>query len=557
MNAPSLFRLEAGARLPLAESPEGFLCSEGDCIVIVSRTAGLPRLQLCGERLTPESLTQGDGYFEAEFVHWIDSWAGRTIFSLHDGSSARHDFTLDVGPHQQKLAPGSWEALIRELSDISPALPWGMSPGTAGGRMIDDALVAVHPAIIEHQLPLLERLLKRLLADPPTLARRIRTVRPLNLSRGADLRTVRWLARRPLELAGVRGEAPAEARPDSRAMADQPETLTSTDHPLTRYIVHLLRRVQARLAATARKLASAQQHGIHDPSVSIYAKALASRVEGAGARIGEVLKTPLFRMVLPGPLSDAVLQVLPDHPLFLAIHRCGRRLLNPGLAYAPGQDIHAALKNSYDLFEILVLYRLAASLDESLPAGWSVSKVAAIKEYDLEDRPADRTRWVWQGPDKQRLELTYQALFHSAGPASASRSMSSLSAQAVPDFVLALRRGEEIVSWLILDAKYRSGRKSVHDALGDIHRYRDSLRMGGRPAAGAYIIVPYLQEDAARYGESHYLATHQFGALVLYVDDWVLPVLEWFRMVSVQPAIQKAPPSHAPGQQIPERPSTT
>ncbi|KAB1070730.1 nuclease domain-containing protein [Methylobacterium planeticum] len=531
MSAPSLSRLVGGVEVPLDEGPEGFLCSEGDCVVVASRTAALPQLQLRGKRLVPESLQQADGDFEARFVYWIDSWAGRTSFSLSDGL-VRHDITLDVGPHQEKLAPGGWDALIRELSDISQALPWGMSPGAAAGRLVDDGLVAVHPAIIEHQLPLLERLLMRLLAVPPTLVRRVRTVGPLNLSRGADLRTVRWLARRPLELAGVRGEAPADALPNPRAMADQPETLTITDHPLTRYIVHLLRRVQARLGATARTLASPRQHGIPDDAVKAYAKELALRVEQANTRIGVVLKVPLFRSVPPEPMSDAVLQALPDQPLFLAIHRCGQRLLNPGLAYAPGQTIYAALKNSYDLFEIIVLYRLAAQLGSHLSADWAPCKVATIKEYDLEDRPEDRTRWVWQGPHDQRLELTYQALFHSAKSANASFPQTSLSAQAVPDYVLALWKGDNIVSWLILDAKYRSGRKPVHDALGDIHRYRDSLRMGGTPAAGAYIIVPHLQDDAALYSEAYYLAAHQFGALVLYADDWAAPVFSWFRATS-------------------------
>ncbi|MFB0492120.1 hypothetical protein ABIE45_004706 [Methylobacterium sp. OAE515] len=532
MSAPELFRLVDGVEVPLCEGPEGFFCSEGDCVVVVCRTADLPQLQLRGERLAPESLQQADGQFKARFVHRIDSWAGRTSFSLFDGLE-HHDFTLDVGPHQQKLTPGGWNALIKELSDISLALPWGMSPGAGAGGLTDDALVAVHPAIIEHQLPLLERLLTRLLADPPTLVRRVRTVRPLSLSRGADLRTVRWLARHPLELAGVRGEAPTDALPNPRAMADQPETLTSTDHPITRYIVHLLRRVQARMAATAKTLASPRQHGIPDDAVKAYAKKLASRVEQANARIGAVLKTTLFRSVHPEPLSDAVLQALPDQPLFLALHRCGQRLLNPGLAYAPGQNIFAALKNSYDLFEILVLYRLAAQLGSYLSADWAPGKVASIKKYDLEDRPEDRTRWVWQGPHDQRLELTYQPLFHSAEPTNASRPLASLSAQAIPDYVLALWKGDDIVSWLILDAKYRSGRKPVHDALGDIHRYRDSLRMGGTPAAGAYIIVPHLQDDAALYGQAQYLFAHQFGALILYADDWSTPVLSWFQAVNL------------------------
>ena len=398
--------------------------------------------------------------------------------------------------------------------------------------MVDDDLVAVHPAIIEHQLPLLERLLTRLLNDPPTLVRRVRTVRPLNLSRSVDLRTVRWLARRPLELAGVRGEAPADASPNPRAMADQPETLISTDHPLTRYIVHLLRQVQARFGVTARTLASPRQHGISNNAVNAYAKELALRVEQANAKIETVLKAPLFRSVRPEPLSDSVLQALPDQPLFLAIHRCGQRLLNPGLAYTPGQDIYAALKNSYDLFEILVLYRLAAQISSHLPADWVPSKMARIKEYDLEARPEDRTRWVWQGPQDRRLELTYQALFHSAEPENATRVLTSLSAQAIPDYLLALWEGDGIVSWLILDAKYRSGRKPVHDALGDTHRYRDSLRIGGTQAAGAYIIVPHLQDDAALYSEAQYLATHQFGAFVLYADEWAKPIFSWFQAAS-------------------------
>lgn len=510
----------------MTEGPDGFVCSEGDCIDIVSRTAALPELRLRGGRLAPESLVQVDGHFEARYVYRIDSWAGRTLLALYDGS-LRHELKLDVGPHQLKLKPGGWDELIRELTDISPALPWGMSPGGGAGRMIDDALAAVHPAIIEHQLPLLQKLLTRLLADPPTLSRRIRTVQPLSLSRGADLRTVRWLARRPLELAGLRGEAPPNSAPDPLAMADQPEILTSTDHPVTRYIVYLLRRIQARLAATVDRLASARQPGVPDPAVKSYALDLATSVGAAKVKIGITLKAPLFRNVSAEPLSDAVLQSLPDHPLFLAIHRCGRRLLSPGLAYAPGQDVFSALKHSYDLFEILVLYRLAAQIGDVLPEGWTAGKVGAIEAYDLEDRPEHRTRWTWREPDGRWLELTYQASFKAAGAGDGKNILSSLSARGVPDYVLAMWDGDNLVSWIILDAKYRSGQQSIHDALADIHRYRDGLRMVGRPAAGAYIIVPHLQEGATLYSEATYLEAHSFGALALYSGEWAQPVLAW------------------------------
>lgn len=73
--------------------------------------------------------------------------------------------------------------------------------------------------------------------------------------------------------------------------------------------------------------------------------------------------------------------------------------------------------------------------------------------------------------------------------------------------------------WLVLDAKYRASRGSIHDALRDLHVYRDALRRNGTRAAGSSIIVPALDDGAAAYAHADYLGTHAFGAMVSGGDD--------------------------------------
>jgi hypothetical protein len=142
--------------------------------------------------------------------------------------------------------------------------------------MTPDALASVHPAIIEQQLPIFCRLLRQLVADPPTQTLRIRAIRPLDISRKTDLRTIRWLSNHPLELAGVRGLVIENERPNSRALVDQPSTQESCDHPLTRYVAYLLERVRRRLVTTALSLKRPAGHGVRDPSATIAAQVLSS-----------------------------------------------------------------------------------------------------------------------------------------------------------------------------------------------------------------------------------------------------------------------------------------
>lgn len=526
----SVLKIRAGAAEPLARGPTGWTCSEGDLLVFQSTTRGIPKLTVRGETISPETLARQDELFQARFERRIDTWAGRTTFVM-ESEDEREEVVVAVDPHRNKLGRDEWEALIAELSEISQSLPWGMGQGESGGRAVTGTLAAVHLAIIEYELPVFIGMLRRLIADPPLRTLRVRTVRPIDGSRAVDLGTIRWLARRPLELAGVRGEAPADILPNARALVDQPSRLSTRDHPMTRYAAFLIATVRRRLQATVRQLQSARQHGVPDPAVAVHARQLARRVGEKCAVLDAIALAPIFRDVVPEPASDSVLQSLPDQPLFAAIHRSGRRLASPGLAYG-GDTLFAALKQSFDLFEIAVLYRLHKAIGERLAGGWTEKHSIEIQHLDLEDRPDDGA-WIWQSSSGARIELAYQPRFsgYRAGGVQAERS--SLSSSFYPDYVLLHRDNTgRVTSWLILDAKYRSSHQSINDGLADIHRYRDALRLQGTRAEGAYILVPAIDPNAARYTMDDYLRAHQFGVLVTEHAGWLVPIEDWLQALS-------------------------
>lgn len=523
MNAVEVFRQVGKDLQALVLGPNGYFCSEGQMIVFQTRSRELPQVSLCGENIPSRNLRQGEGEFHGEFERLIDMWAGRTVFHFSGGGPPL-TLQLDIGPHESKLAVGAWDALIKELCDINDTLPWGVAPGTAAGRKVLDSLATVHPAIIESQLPIFRRLLVQFLADPPTGLQRIRAIHPLMGARRVDLGTLKWLSKRPLELAGIRGAALEDAPPNPRARADLPATVLSSDQPITRYLAHLLERIQLRFAATAKALRSPAGHGVPDLAAREHARELAASVEAASGTIRILQRSPLLRSVRPESLTDSVLQSLPEHPLHSAIHNVGRHLLKPGLAYAPGQDIQSALKHSYDLFELMVLYRLVDQVGAGLGPAWAPVGEGRIERYPHEDRPLNRSYWVWRGPEGHELELHYQPFFGPARKPPDTRFFSSLSAARVPDYVVILRRGQQIASWVILDSKYRCSRQPIQDGLGDIHRYRDALRIMGRPATAAYIIVPSLQGSAKLYGGEDFIRAHRIGALTVYDQGWMKPV---------------------------------
>ena len=514
---------------PWAAGEGGWPCAEGDRIRVQVRSDALPSARVAGQALAMHALSHADGVFRAGFELVIDTWAGRTALVVAAGSETRR-VLLDVRPNPGKQGEHEFDAMLAELAALSPHLPWGLSPGAGAGVLgaASDAPAVVHPAVIAGQLPVLLPALARFLADPPVLVGRAREVRPFDPARRVDPGTARWLARHPAALAALRAPAPGAPSPDGapaapRVPVEQPASPPSLAHPVTRHVLSLLLRLRPRLAATADALRGA---GGQSDQARAYARELAEQVDRARETIERALRAPLFRGLAPAPATETVVQALADVPLWAALHRAAHRLLHPGLAWTPGEGVESALKHSHDLFELLVLHRLHGWLRDRLGPGWRW-RAPVLGEHGAELRPADGATWTACAGDGRRVALCYRPAFPRAAAAPDPRERSSLSGRLVPDYTLVAHAGDTVRSWLVLDAKYRSSRRNVDDALRSAHLYRDALRVRGAAAAGSYVVVPRLREPELAYARDGYGAHHRFGVRQLYAPGCFDPVGAW------------------------------
>lgn len=507
----------------LALGPKGWKCAEGDRVILSAHSARLCQLRSSGSLIEAASLSQVENGFEARYEFLIDSWAGRMPVELCvDGEVCEH-LTLDIRPSENKLSEAEFDDMLEELSARSPSMLWGLSQGKTAGSQGRSSPPIVHPIVIDALLPVFERLMKRFVADPPILRRPTRELAPFDLTRRADVSTLRWLGRRPMLLSSLlKREWTGEAQ---RTLIDQPASRETLDHPVTRYFGHLLHWIRGRLVESAMLLR--RRSGLfEDPIADAHAEVLAQRLEAAGVRLKMLSDARAFRHAGREPPGETALQQIGDHPLYSAIQRLGRRLLDPGLGYDTSGDLEAALKRTYDLFELFTLYRLVDEIEGALGAGWRLSKVKLRAAARREDRPSNQASWWFVGPRNETIELRYQQWFSRAKTVDDQRNFGSLSGVNVPDYVVIRRRDGEVISWVILDAKYRSGRQPIDQGLGDIHRYRDALRVKGARAEGAFIIVPRVSEEKAIYAQTAYHAEHLFGVLQLTGPGWSAPIFE-------------------------------
>ena len=80
--------------------------------------------------------------------------------------------------------------------------------------------------------------------------------------------------------------------------------------------------------------------------------------------------------------------------------------------------------------------------------------------------------------------------------------MWSVSKERVPDLLFTIESSEG-TCFVVLDAKYRTSRSNVLDAMASAHIYQDSLRIGSRRPEGSMLLIP-------SGGGAHWLEDPQF-----------------------------------------------
>ena len=358
-------------------------------------------------------------------------------------------------------------------------------------------------------LPALEKALTAVLAQPLTVAVDVQEERSLNTTRAADRETVAWLARHPQTAVWLQPEhyGALSGRPPS---LPQNTTLDTRHHPANHHVAWLVGRVLRTLRETAEGLRRLQGNELTD----------GARWRAQRADALELAERRLERRWHRGPLaglprraaSDGALMVVLDHPAYGRFHRLARRVLSARFEGLQTGD--APVRPSFDLYELWCFLAVHTELARRLGPAWTWRGLGFGRLLAL-DGTGGGARVVGKGPQGE-VEISFNRTFPSmaAGPTADGRR--SLSRERRPDVVVAWNI-ENNVGWAIFDAKYRTGTRSLAEALESAHIYRDSLRWdahGGR-CAGAWLLAPrrFVDGPCAEWWSPGFWATEGLGVI--------------------------------------------
>ena len=294
------------------------------------------------------------------------------------------------------------------------------------------------------------------------------------------------------------------------------------DTPEHRWLAYELRQIALQLRA-AREAESAGR-----PSLRL--RATVRELEGLEWRV-EQLRRRVPTEAPPTPPAPTLR--LTRAPAYREAYRACL-LLRHGVRVAGG-PLELALKDLHELYELwcfLTLVRLAAEV-----AGRPLPAAALVRPerrgLHLRLRHGLESAVALELDGGGRLTITNNPRF--GGP--------DLLVPQQPDVLLSLRRPGGPTRHAVLDAKYRLDASPGYrrryglpgpptDALGDLHRYRDAIRIGGeRAVTHAVALFPYRESRPGEWAASRHrraLLDLGVGAIPLLPGE-THPLRRWLR----------------------------
>jgi hypothetical protein len=198
-------------------------------------------------------------------------------------------------------------------------------------------------------------------------------------------------------------------------------------------------------------------------------------------------------------LSSGLTQIAAQ-PIYSRAYRLGGRALAVGVEGAEQADaLH--VNYSWGIYETWCYLAVLACVKDLL-----VGKLVASRPHTVSAMLAFST----EISSAETLEILFQANFPSTSPSN-GRLGYSISRMRVPDIVLVHKTFGNVRA-MVLDAKWRSGRENILEAMESAHIYHDSLRIDKQPPSPCILLfpgkiaVPELEQQS-------YLAEHGVGAI--------------------------------------------
>lgn len=399
-------------------------------------------------------------------------FAGEVEAVLHQRGRVVGSFVLDVSPHPAKLGRETFQQMIEELWAFSPELLLGSEPATTPtGELgaLEDPWIAF--ARLRRYGPDVVRALGDVVGCPRRRLQVQRGSAPAYHVRRVDRTTARLALRTPAA-ALLRRSHQAVAVMPADCRLDVPVVEDTLDCAPNRTLLVMARSVLRRAEVLHDTLADiVAKERLSDTTTPLAPRWPARRQVLAEliANLKAVLRREPFSAVRGGEVTAAGLTAVAADPSYARAWSRGWKTLRPA---GDGSSERLWLSPTWEIYERWCFLALGRGLME-LP--------------DWEWRWTDAHRRCVGRRGAQIAELILQPTFPSSPVP--KPGFWSVSRERIPDIVLRVT-GPSDSRLVVFDAKYRTSREAVLDAMASAHIYQDSLRLGARRPDASMLLVP-------------------------------------------------------------------
>lgn len=455
-----------------------------------------------------------DEFLQINGGDWVWSpgfYAGQVRAELlGPGDRVRATYLLDVSPHPDKLGHDTFQAMLDQIWDFDPSLVLGTEP--AASPVGHDSNISdpwLEYARLRAYGDKFVRALSAISRQPLRELRAERAQLPLPQVRRADRQTA-LAALGSAQLltvldSGGSGAIPTNALPHF----DVPVARETLDGAGNRCIAAIAHEVSRR----AVRLRDELQSNMEKESESTTRTALAARwprrqqfLDRLVARLRHLQSISPLADVTRREISAAGLNAVAADPAYSNAYGSGWRILRRGVEGPPKAE-RMWMSPTWEIYERWCFVQLGKTIQDNVSGyNWSVSRKHKSKAT---------AAFTGTKEGNRTIELLLQPKF-PAGDQRSNARFQSISGTREPDIVLT-RTDREASNWYVLDAKYRTGRSNVLEAMASAHVYRDALRWNGQKPESAVLLVP-RGGDTPWLEQPDFIEQHRVGVRALVPD---------------------------------------
>lgn len=437
---------------------------------------------------------------------WIWSpgfYAGEVAAELLDdqGRTAA-SYRLDVSAADNKLGGQAFAAMVEAILEFDPALVLGTEEAQFGiGH--DGALTNPHLqyARLRRYGDRLHLALKQIAQRPLTNLKSDRTSVSAHTVKRLDSASVRKALRGPTGQALLH-PASTQRPALTTVRFEVSRSYEEEDNPANQAVGLVLYDVLRR----CRQVVKGLQHAAATEVISDTRSALTPRLvrriaftESLARKLERLQRARPFCILTTKRLSAAGLNAISAHPTYARAYRFGWYALRSGwLGKSPDETLW--ISPTWEIYERWCFVTVVSQLQRRFPElVWS-------REY----RTVGLKEIVWRGTAG---DMTVEACYQVRCPAidrAAHRGFQSLSRERYPDIVVTLD-SPSAKRFVVFDAKYRSARASVLEAMESAHIYHDSLRWKGIKPDASLLLIPQADEVTLLVSPTYH-ADYEVGA---------------------------------------------